>query len=56
MAPEPLPLRPSPRHPLRRALGERAPRAAEIADDDSDLKLFAVSFTAFFVCFYTFFL
>ncbi len=23
-------------------------------DEDSDLKLFALSFTAFFICFYTF--
>jgi hypothetical protein len=25
-------------------------------EDDSDIKLFAVSFTAFFICFYTFLL
>lgn len=37
------------RHQIRRAaLVERKRR------DDSDLKLFALSFTAFFVCFYTF--
>jgi hypothetical protein len=37
------------RHPLRRALPPPvAPRG-----DDHDLKLFVLSFTAFFVCFYT---
>lgn len=43
----------SPRgHPLRRSLP--APRIVSVSNDDSDLKLFALSFTAFFVCFYTF--
>ena len=37
------------RHSLRAASGARRKRA-----DDGDLKLFALSFTAFFVCFYTF--
>lgn len=39
------------RHPLRRSL----PPAAKVRqrDDDQDLKLFVLSFTAFFVCFYT---
>ena len=40
------------RHPLRRSLPPPvvppAPRG-----DDHDLKLFVLSFTAFFVCFYT---
>jgi hypothetical protein len=38
------------RHPLRRMLPppERAARS-----DDQDLKLFVLSFTAFFICFYT---
>ncbi len=42
------------RHPFR----ARLPQAtiAPVASEDSDLKLFAVSFTAFFICFYTFFL
>jgi hypothetical protein len=42
----------APRHPFRRALPPQ--RAVPIKDQDSDLKLFALSFTAFFVCFYTF--
>ena len=29
-------------------------RIVQVPDDDRDLKLFALSFTAFFVCFYTF--
>lgn len=37
------------RHPLRRAL----PPPAASANGDQDLKLFVLSFTAFFVCFYT---
>lgn len=41
------------RHPFRRTLPAlrlvEAPR-----EDDNDLKLFVLSFTAFFVCFYTF--
>ncbi|MFV0622859.1 hypothetical protein ACBY01_02445 [Sphingomonas sp. ac-8] len=41
-------------HPFRRslALARREPPAAV----NEDLKLFAMSFTAFFVCFYTFLL
>jgi hypothetical protein len=39
-------------HPFRRTLP--AQRVVKVADQDSDLKLFALSFTAFFVCFYTF--
>lgn len=52
--------RPTPRpeqprgHPLRRSLPTS--RTATVSSDDSDLKLFALSFTAFFVCFYTFLL
>ena len=41
------------RHPLRRALPPvrlQRPRR----DDDHDLRLFALSFTAFFICFYSF--
>ena len=38
------------RHPLRRAL---PPPAAVVANGDQDLRLFVLSFTAFFVCFYT---
>ena len=40
------------RHPFRRSLPLQ--RTVEVSKDDSDLKLFALSFTAFFVCFYTF--
>jgi hypothetical protein len=47
-----------PRHWFRSRLPQAvladAPPAP--ASEDSDLKLFAVSFTAFFICFYTFFL
>ena len=41
------------RHPFRRSLVIEQVDAAS-AREDSDLKLFALSFTAFFVCFYTF--
>lgn len=44
---------PAARHPFRQALVEaRVERARR--RDDSDVRLFALSFTAFFVCFYTF--
>ena len=56
MAPDTHPLRPVAPHPLRRSMEGRIARTVVVADSDSDLKLFAVSFTAFFVCFYTFFL
>lgn len=39
-------------HPFRRGLPQQ--RVVEVKDEDSDLKLFVLSFTAFFVCFYTF--
>lgn len=44
----------SPRsHPIRRSI--RLARALERKRrDDADIKLFFLSFTAFFVCFYTF--
>jgi hypothetical protein len=46
---------PARRHPIRQTI--RQVRVAERKRrDDSDLKLFALSFTAFFVCFYTFLL
>jgi hypothetical protein len=41
------------RHPFRRSIAIEQIDAA-VAKDESDLKLFALSFTAFFVCFYTF--
>ena len=40
------------RHPLRRSLPADMLKARR-TDDDKDLKLFVLSFTAFFVCFYT---
>ena len=44
-------LRPrGPRHSFRQRVAVRADVAR---DDDSDLKLFVLSFTAFFVCIYT---
>ena len=46
---------PSARHPFRRAIVDgRVARAR--TRDDSDIKLFALAFSAFFVCFYTFIL
>ncbi|MDP1026609.1 hypothetical protein Q5H91_05250 [Sphingomonas sp. KR1UV-12] len=41
------------RHPLRRALPPVKALPAT-REDDQDLKLFALSFAAFFVCFYSF--
>ncbi len=46
------PAEPARGHPLRRSLP--VSRTVSVSSDDSDLKLFALSFTAFFVCFYTF--
>ncbi|GHH09184.1 MULTISPECIES: hypothetical protein [Sphingomonas] len=44
---------PSARHPFRQAFVES--RIARARDrDDSDVRLFALSFGAFFICFYTF--
>ena len=41
------------RHPFRQTVA--AARGARIrARDDTDVKLFVLSFSAFFVCFYTF--
>jgi hypothetical protein len=39
------------RHPLRRSL---PPPVIAGRNDDHDLKLFALSFAAFFTCFYSF--
>jgi len=41
-----------PRHPIRLRLVP-APRVKRANPDDSDIKLFVLSFTAFFVCIYT---
>lgn len=46
-----LPLRRTGGHPIRRRLGPTEP--IQIVSDDHDLKLFALSFTAFFICIYT---
>ena len=40
------------RHPFRQSLPLQVVAAER--SDENDLKLFALSFTAFFVCFYTF--
>lgn len=43
------------RHPFRQAVMEK--RIAQTrARDDEDVKLFVMSFSAFFICFYTFIL
>lgn len=42
-------------HPFRQALRETR-AAVRKREEDRDIRLFALSFTAFFVCFYTFFL
>ncbi len=44
----------SARHPFRRAMPPAAPAPAVERDDDNDVKLFLLSFAAFFTCFYTF--
>jgi len=42
-------------HPLRRRLPP-PPKPEPRADQDQDWKLFVLSFVAFFICFYTFFI
>jgi len=44
---------PAARHPFRRSLAQ-VQTVERTRDDDQDLKLFALSFTAFFICIYTF--
>ena len=45
----------SARHPFRAALAPMmAEPAAPVREDDNDVKLFLLSFAAFFTCFYTF--
>jgi hypothetical protein len=41
------------RHPFRRTLPPPA-RSRRRQDDDQDIRLFVLSFTAFFICIYTF--
>lgn len=44
----------APRHPMRRMLPPAAPLVEPAAAREEDeLKLFALSFTAFFICIYT---
>ncbi|CUS44500.1 MAG: hypothetical protein V4610_03785 [Pseudomonadota bacterium] len=46
---------PAARHPFRQQLAQAQPRKpARPHNDDQDLRLFALSFTAFFICIYTF--
>lgn len=40
-------------HPIRQVVG-RAQALAARRKEDGDIRLFVLSFTAFFVCFYTF--
>nr|WP_299913594.1 hypothetical protein [Sphingomonas bacterium] len=44
---------PAARHPFRRNLVQAQVRT-RAHRDDQDIKLFALSFTAFFICIYTF--
>jgi hypothetical protein len=44
----------SARHPFRRSLPPAAPAERMAKSDDNDVKLFLLSFAAFFTCFYTF--
>ncbi|GAA0749082.1 MULTISPECIES: hypothetical protein [Sphingomonas] len=52
---QPFALRGTRRHPFRRHVRQVVARQRK-ASEDGDVKLFALSFTAFFVCFYTFLL
>jgi len=45
-------LNPAARHPFRQRHVRPGP-VRVLHDDDRDLKLFVLSFTAFFICFYT---
>jgi hypothetical protein len=51
----PITLSAARRHPFRRHVRQVVARQRK-ASEDGDVKLFALSFTAFFVCFYTFLL
>ncbi|WP_198162114.1 hypothetical protein [Sphingomonas sp. TDK1] len=52
---QPFALRDARRHPFRRHVRQIVRRHRK-RSEDGDVKLFALSFTAFFVCFYTFLL
>jgi hypothetical protein len=45
---------PATRHPFRHDMAVKGVIERRRRTDDQDLKLFALSFTAFFVCIYTF--
>ncbi|WP_212611972.1 hypothetical protein [Sphingomonas baiyangensis] len=40
-------------HPFRRSVLRGRVRPLRVREEDGDMKLFVLSFTAFFVCFYT---
>ncbi|QNQ10376.1 hypothetical protein [Sphingomonas alpina] len=44
---------PAPRHPFRQTLAP-ARNTERLRNEDGDLKLFVLSFTAFFICIYSF--
>ncbi|WP_034158687.1 hypothetical protein [Sphingomonas sp. ERG5] len=48
---------PAPRHPFRQTLAPArnvSRNVQRLRNDDGDLKLFVLSFTAFFICIYSF--
>jgi len=45
---------PSTNHPFRHTMAVKGVIERRRRNDDQDLKLFAMSFTAFFICIYTF--
>jgi len=47
---------PATRHPFRHDMAVKGVIERRRRTDDQDLKLFAMSFTAFFICIYTFIL
>jgi len=47
---------PATRHPFRHTMAVKGAIERRRRNDDQDLKLFAMSFTAFFICIYTFIL
>jgi len=47
---------PATRHPFRQDMAVKGVIERRRRTDDQDLKLFAMSFTAFFICIYTFIL
>lgn len=54
MSSTPIIRNPAARHPIRRIVRPPAPPVeTKTRSDDQDLKLFALSFTAFFICIYS---